>query len=330
MINTTRFSSARLSSGARRWARPAALLVATVLAMLPLVAHNPFILTVATVILLNAIGAVSLHLIIRTGHISLAHAGFMGVGSYACVLSVIRLGAPPIVGVAIGAAAAALLALLVGPIILRLTGKYFVLVTFLLGEIIRLVLVEWQDVTGGANGLSEIPSLQPAIQTPVAQYYVALVAALLCVGFCIRLLGSEIGRAIDATREAERVTECTGVRVIRLKVGIFMLSSALVGVQGGLLAFFMHYIDPSSFGMTDSLNLVVMNVLGGMYNVVGPLLGTIFLVALPELLRSYVEVQRVIFGIALIVVMAALPSGMVGLIAMLRSIAPWHAREKRT
>ncbi len=108
--------------------------------------------------------------------------------------------------------------------------------------------------------------------------------------------------------------------VLRLKVGVFVLGCALVGLQGGLLAFFMHYIDPTTFGMTDSLNLVVMNVLGGMYHVVGPIIGAVFLVALPELLRGYVEIQRILFGVALIVVMASFSPRMAGLAAMLRGL----------
>jgi branched-chain amino acid transport system permease protein len=321
-ISTNLPAATRTGGGISRGtaALVAGLLATAVLAALPVVMQNAFILAIGALILLNIIGALSLHLIIRTGHISLSHAGFMGVGAYACALSVLRLGVSPWLGLLIGAAAAGALALLVGPILLRLTGKYFVLVTFLLGEIIRLVLVEWDSVTGGSNGLSNIPDLHAGLGSPTAQYYVALVAAVLCAAFCIRLLMSETGRAIDAVREAERVTECTGVRVLRLKVGIFVLGCALVGLQGGLLAFFMHYIDPTAFGMTDSLNLVVMNVLGGMYHAVGPIIGAAFLVALPELLRGYVEVQRILFGIALIIVMASFPTGLAGLSSLARGL----------
>src|SRR3954452_15331691 len=99
----------------------------------PLFVENTFLLAMGTLVALNAIGALSLHLIIRTGHISFAHAGFMGVGAYVCVLLVMHQQWPFVVGLAAGAASAAALALLIGPIALRLTGKYFVLVTFMLG-----------------------------------------------------------------------------------------------------------------------------------------------------------------------------------------------------
>lgn len=291
----------------------------------PLLAANPFLFTIATLVALNALGAASLHLIIRTGHISLGHAAFMGVGAYACVLAVTRLGLPPALALVVGMAAAAALALVIGPVVLRLTGKYFVLVTFLFGEVVRMVLVEWSSLTGGSTGIAGIPPLHPALAGPVPTYYVCLTAAALGVGLCARILTSETGRAIDACREAERVAECSGVPVLRLKVTVFVIACALAGLQGGLLAFFLRYIDPTSFGMATSLDLVVMNVAGGMDSLAGPLVGTVFIVVLPELLRGYVNLQRVLFGIILIVVMAALPGGMVAMSARARRLVGYLA-----
>jgi branched-chain amino acid transport system permease protein len=319
-------SNTAVAGDSRAFAKPRSIfwpIVAPILVFLagwPLFAPNPFLFTIGTFIVLNAIGATSLHLIIRTGHISLGHAAFMGVGAYCCVLAVMKLGVPPVLGLVIGMAGAALLALLIGPVVLRLTGKYFVLVTFLLGEVIRMVFVEWISVTGGSNGISNVPPLHASLASPMATYYVCLAASVLCVGLCARILSSEVGRTIDSVREAEKVAECSGVPVIRLKVSIFVIACALVGLQGGLLAFFLRYIDPTSFSMVESLNLVVMNVVGGMYSLAGPLIGTVFIVALPELLRGYVELQRVFFGIILIVVMAALPGGMVDIFARARKL----------
>jgi branched-chain amino acid transport system permease protein len=307
-----------------------AAVVLGVLALLagwPLVAPNRFLLTIGTLIVLSAIGATSLHLIIRTGHISFGHAAFAGVGTYSCVLAVTRLGLNPFAGLLLAILAPALLALLIGPIVLRLTGKYFVLVTFLLGEIIRMGFVEWISLTGGSNGISNIPPLHPALATPIATYYVCLATSVICVGLCARILASEIGRAMDSVREAERIAECSGVPVIRLKVTIFVLACGLAGLQGGLTAFFLRYIDPASFSVVESLNLVVMNVVGGMYTLAGPLVGTVFIVALPELLRGYVELQRIFFGIILIVVMAALPGGIVDIFARLRTLAAGGERK---
>lgn len=299
-------------------ARLALAVLVAVLALWPLATDSSFALTVMTLVLLSAIGAASLNLIVRSGHISLAHAGFMGVAAYACVLAEMRLGWSFLPAMLLGCGASALLALLLGPVVLRVTGKYFVLVTFLVGEIIRLVFVEWSSLTGGSNGIQGVPSIHPWFESRLNFYYLALFAALVCVGICWRILQSEIGRAIDSVREADRVAECSGVPVIRLKIMVFVIACALVGVQGALQAHFLQFIDPSSFNSEVSLYMVVMNVVGGMYHVVGPLLGTAFMVALPEFLRSYVELQRVIFGVILVVVMAALPGGIVGLVSHLR------------
>jgi branched-chain amino acid transport system permease protein len=304
-----------------------ALLLAALL-ILPLVfSASPFALTATTLVLLSAIGASSLNLIIRTGHISLAHAGFMGIAAYTCVLAEMRLGWSFLPAMLLGCAASAAVAAVIGPIVLRLTGKYFVLVTFLLGEIVRLVFVEWSSLTGGSNGIQDLPAIHPVFKSPVAFYYLALAAAVICVGICWRLMHSEIGRAIDSVREAERVAECSGVPVIRLKVVVFIIACALVGVQGALQAHFLKFIDPTAFSSEVSLYMVVMNVIGGMYHVAGPLIGTVFMVALPEALRSYVELQRVIFGVILIVVMAALPGGIVGVLAHVRRAMASRSKE---
>jgi branched-chain amino acid transport system permease protein len=219
----------------------------------------------------------------------------------------------------------ALLGLIIGPLVLRLTGKYFVLVTFLFGEILRLAMENWQSVTGGANGIFQISAPRGFTQ-PVAFFYLALVATSLVLIGIARILNSEIGRAMDAVRLSERLAQCSGIPVLKVKVSVFVLSCGLVGLAGVFQAWFVHFIDPGSFSITQSLNLLVINVIGGMTSLAGTLLGTVFLTVLPEMLRSYVELQRVIFGVILIIVMATLPGGLAEAGARLRALAAWHHR----
>ena len=294
------------------WVVPFALVVA-VMAVWPLLVRQPYVINIGTNCCFFAIGAASLHLIIRTGHVSLGHAAFLGIGAYTTVLLFTKAGWPYPLALATGVLAAGGAALLIGPIILRLTGKYFVLVTFLMGELIRMVFVEWISVTGGAQGITQIPPPHPVFSDGLAYYYLALTVAALVIAFIIRLLNSEIGRAMDAMRQSPNLTECAGVPVVRFKVAIFTIACALVGLQGGLQAPFLRTIEPLTYGPLESLNMVVMNVIGGMTSIVGPLLGTVFLVVLPELLRDYVLMQRIFYGICLIVVMAFLPGGIVEL-----------------
>jgi len=296
-------------------------LLALCFLVLPLLRPGEFILSLATTLLITAIATTSLHLIVRLGSVSLAHGAFMGLGSYAAVLSAMKLGLPFPLALIVSFLVPAALGLAVGPVLLRLSGKYFVLVTFLMGEIIRLIFVSWQSLTGGSNGIFGIPYPYKAFASHTVFYYFTFVLAALCIGLVARVLQSEIGRTMDAIREDSRLAQCSGIPVLRTKVAIFTLSCGLVGISGALFAYFVRYIDPTSFSITQSLNFVVMNVVGGMYQLAGPIVGTVFFVILPEFLRGYVDFQRIIFGICLVVVMAALPGGIVGLIARLRLLS---------
>ena len=294
--------------------------VALILAVVPYVIDERFGYHIAIMVCFAAIGASSLHLIIRTGHVSLCHSAFVGVGAYASANAVMKLNLPFVGGLLAGTLASASLALVIGPIILRLTGKYFVLITFLLGEILRMVFVDWIAVTGGANGMTGIPAPAPAFADPKAFYILALAAAIFCIAVCARILSSEIGRFVNAIRESEQLAECVGVPVIRTKILMFVIACAFAGFAGSLLAHYGRYISPPNFGPIESLNLVIMNVIGGMNTLIGPLIGAFFLVLVPELLRGYVQLQHVIFGIMLIVVMAFMPGGMAGLGDVLASL----------
>ena len=286
----------------------------------PWLTDDKFLHHVGVLLCIAAIAAASLHLIIRTGHVSLAHAAFMGIGAYGSVLSVMNLGLPWIAGLLVGAAGAAALATVVGPILLRLTGKYFVLVTFLFGEMVRMAIVEESSLTGGSNGIFNVPPPAAALLSNRAYYYFALAFAVVCVGLCARLLTSEYGRAINAIREGERLAECSGVPVLRIKVTVFVIACTMAGIAGVLQAHYIRYVGPEGYSIVQSLNLVVMNVIGGMASLPGALLGTAFMVTLPELLRGYVNLQQIIFGAILFATMAFLPGGLVELGRRLRPV----------
>jgi branched-chain amino acid transport system permease protein len=287
------------------------LIGAVVLLVWPWLTEDKFLHHVGVLILITSIAAASLHLIIRTGHVSLCHTAFMGFGAYGSTIMVMRYGMPWPVGLLVGAALAAAVAALIGPIVLRLTGKYFVLITFLMGEVVRLAIIENSWLTGGSNGIFSIPPPYPFLVSNRAYYYFALAFAVFGVGLCARLLTSEFGRAMDAVREAERLAECSGVPVIRLKVTVFVIACALAGMTGSLQAHYIKFVGPEAYSGFQSLNLVVMNVIGGMSSLYGAMLGTVFMVTLPELLRGYVNLQQIMFGAILFATMAFLPGGLI-------------------
>ena len=126
------------------------------------------------------------------------------------------------------------------------------------------------------------------------------------------LLRSEVGRAFDAVREGDSLAESTGVPVLRTKVLAFVIAAAMIGMQGSLAAHYIRYISPLSYTFGESLMFVVINVVGGINTLAGAVIGTVFLVPLPEFLRSMVEYQWVLYGVILVVIMAFAPGGIVG------------------
>ena len=295
----------------RLWLAAAA--AAAFLLVWPLLVEDAFFTHMATLVLLYSIGAASLHLVVRIGHLSLCHAAFLGLGGYASALLTTRLGWPFLPAFVASGLVPAAVALVLGPILLRLRGVYFVLITYSFGELVRLVFVEWQSLTGGSDGIFRIPPPHPALLTSRAYYYFALAMAALCVGFVARLLASPAGRFIDAIRESERLARSSGVPVLRFKVMVFALACGLVGLQGSLLAHFIHYVSPGAYGFAESLNFLVINVIGGMGSLAGPLVGTVFLVSLPELLRGWVQYQRLLYGVVLMAVILYVPGGLAGI-----------------
>ena len=220
------------------------ILAAIVLLGWPWLTEDRFFHHVGVLICLMSIAAASLHLIIRTGHVSLCHTAFMGFGAYGSAIAVMKLGMPWPVGLLIGTGLAAAVAAAIGPIVLRLTGKYFVLITFLMGEVVRMAIVENSWLTGGSNGIFDVPPPHPFLLSNRAYYYFALAFAVLGVGFCARLLTSEFGRAIDSIREGERLAECSGVPVIRFKVTVFVIACALAGMAGSLHGHYIKFVGP--------------------------------------------------------------------------------------
>lgn len=295
------------------------IIAAVALIVWPWLTDDRFLHHVGVLILLTAIGAASLHLIIRTGHVSLCHAAFMAFGAYGSVLTVMRLGLPFPAGLLVGTGIAALVAAMIGPIVLRLTGKYFVLITFLLGEVVRMAIVENVALTGGSNGIFNVPPPHPLFLDTRAYYYLALGFAVLAIGLCARILGSELGRAMNAMRDSERLAECSGVPVIRFKVIVFIIACGMAGMQGSLMAHYNKVLSPENFSGLVSLNLVVMNVIGGMSSLVGALIGTVFMVMLPELLRGWVNIQHIIFGAILFATMAFMPGGIIEAIRRIKA-----------
>ena len=289
---------------------------------LPVLRPDEFYLNVIISTYLQIILAVSLNLIIKTGKLSLAHAAFMGIGGYTSALAVMRLGFPYLAALPLSGLMGAGIAILVGRLLLKLQGVYFVLVTFAFGEVIRLFFVNLVEPFGGPTGIINIPppritvfpGVTITILSKISYYYLVLVVMLMTLFLIQRIYRSSIGKAMDCTRETEHLAEFTAIDTFQHKMFAFATGGFFAGLAGSLFAHYYRYISPESFTFWESINLIVINVVGGMGGITGPILGSIFLVPLPEFLRGFVEYQRVLYGLILILTLWFMPTGMLGVL----------------
>jgi branched-chain amino acid transport system permease protein len=301
-----------------------ALLVGLV--VFPMFWADEFYLSVILNIFFSIILAVSLNLIIRTGMLSLAHAAFMGIGGYTSALTVMRLGFPFLLALVTAGVLAGAISLLFGRMLIRLRGVYFVLVTFSFGEVVRLFFVNVEHPFGSTTGILNIPppriTFLPGVTvtfaSKVSYYYLALAFVLLTVFVIQRIYRSSIGEALACTREAEHLAESTGIDTFRCKMFALGVGGFFAGLAGSLYAHYFHFISPTSFTFMEAVNLIVINIVGGMGWVGGPILGAIFLVPLPEFLRGFVVYQQVLYGLILILTISFLPTGLSGFLGRLR------------
>ncbi|MGH7056059.1 MAG: ABC transporter permease subunit [Stellaceae bacterium] len=244
-----------------------------------------------------------------TGYLSFGQVSFYGIGAYTTGILVVNTAIPWYVAVCIGGILAMILALVLGPILLRVRGILFAIGMLGLGRILMVLFSDW-NYAGGGNGMT-----LPAVLTPTAVYIGA--AALAAVGFALNNWFARSGFGLDtmAIREDESAAAAVGVPTTRVKVIAFALSAVLAGLAGGLIAWNRSYIDPPSmFDPTIDLETVVFVLFGGMGTVWGPLIGTVILMLVgQQLLVSLPNLELAIYGVLIIVIVRALPGGVVSL-----------------
>ncbi len=280
----------------------------------PSVVESQFWLHLLDMTLINAVMALGLNVILKTGQVSMAHAAFMAIGAYVSAQLTVKLGVPFLAAFGLAGVGAAVVALVLGRIILRLTGVYFLLFTFALNEFLYLLNKNVPALTGGNDGIvgikpPTIPFIADPLRSKASFDYLALVVAVLAVTFVAALYRSPFGRAMDAVRESEVLASSTGYNPMRVKVVAFSLGCLLAGLGGSLYAHFLLYIAPFSFTFWESVNFLLMNIVGGSTALAGPIVGAMILTPLPEVLRAYVMWQQVLYGLTFMLFMRFLPDG---------------------
>jgi branched-chain amino acid transport system permease protein len=302
------------------WGAVAALALA-----LPLALGNSFYLHILAGAYITAIAVYGLNVILGwTGLLNLGHAAFFGIGAYSVALLETRAGWPFWAALAAGCAAAMLLGSLVGIIGLRTRGNYFAIFTAAIGVMIATVLTNWQELTGGNIGIINIPPPPPlgglAFDGEIAKYYLVVAALGFTVAVCTLARRSLVGRSFVAIADNEALARATGIDVARTKLVAFVLSTFLAGFAGGMFAMYQGNLDPSSSGLDITFEQLLYLVIGGIGTIAGPLLGTLVLVALSELLQGVQQYRFLIFGPLLVLLVIFFPRGIVGVFD--RLVAP--------
>lgn len=297
------------------------LAVIAVLALLPFLLRAPFLTHVGVMICLYTTLALSMNLMLRIGQISFAHGAFMGLGAYGSALFMMRLGLPFPVAFFGAALAVTLLAWLVGQVFLRIRGVYFVLLTFAFGEIIVLIFIEWVSLFGGSNGLAGVPRpglFGHEIQSRDGFYLLALALAAFTYASVRAIYESELGAVITSLDENEALTRSLGIDSRQYRLITFCFSAFLAGMAGALYGHYLTLVTPEDYGFWVPVNLVVINVIGGVAHPIGSVLGALLLVPLPEFLRDAKQYQVLLYGLALIFFLLFMPDGLYGAIQRLR------------
>ena len=253
---------------------------------------------------INGLLALSMYVVLAVGQLSLGQAAFMGLGAYASALMTLKLGLPFFLVLPLSIVAPVLFALAVGGPTLRLSGVYLAIATIGLGEVLRAVYLNLDDL-GGALGLSGIPQ-----RAATWMIYGLLALAMLALWLVGR---SRIGRAMEAMREDETAAAVMGVPVRRYKLGALLASAALAGLAGCLSAHVSSFIGPNEYGFEPAVTILSFALLGGIANPVAPVLGAWVLTLLPELLRDVSNLRLVLNGLIIVVAVLFLPNGLLAI-----------------
>ena len=318
------------------WFAAAGLLFAFVLPFTPFA--NRYVVDIATTVLIYVMLGWGLNIVVGlAGLLDLGYVAFYAVGAYSYALFAQTFGLGFWTCLPIAGVLAATFGMMLGFPVLRLRGDYLAIVTLGFGEIIRIVLLNWYDVTGGPNGLSDIPrpsffgfefDRTPAEGTTafhqlfgiefdslhriIFLYYLILALALITNFVVLRLRKMPIGRAWEALREDEIACKALGINPTNTKLTAFALGAMFGGFAGSFFATRQGFISPESFTFIESATILAIVVLGGMGSQMGVVLAATLLVVLPEMARGFAEYRMLLFGAAMVAIMVWRPGGLLG------------------
>ncbi|MGF6934311.1 branched-chain amino acid transport system permease protein [Paraburkholderia sp. UCT70] len=286
-----------------------------VLVLAPLAANAfPYMPVLLVEIMIAVLFAASLHFIMGPGGLhSFGHAAYFGLGAYGAALFLKVLNLPMEAALLLGPLLAVVGALVFGWFCVRLSGVYLAMLTLAFAQIVWSVVFQWDDVTGGSNG---ILGLWPSnwLSSPVAFYYLTLACAVLGVWLLRRMLFSPLGYAMRASRDSALRAEAIGIDVKRVQWASFVIAALFCGLAGSLYAFSKGNISPEVISVSRSVDGLVMVLLGGLQTLSGPIVGAAVFTWLQDTVARQTDYWQAMLGLAILLLVIAFPQGIVGFI----------------
>jgi branched-chain amino acid transport system permease protein len=299
------------------WASKLAVPVVLLMAVLfPFLTSNTYFLDILVKIFIWTIAVSGMNIIAGyTGQLSLAHAGFFGIGAYAFGLLMTKAEMPFLPSLALAVLVTGLVGSVAGIISLRLKGHYFAIFSLCVGVVILLILEKWESLTEGVRGLLGIPV--PTIgffefSSIQSQYYLILFFLVLTFVINKRIIHSLVGKTFISIRNSEELAEALGIHVMRNKMIAFVHSTVLAGLAGALYAGYIRFLGPDIAHVEHSFDMLLYLLVGGISTVWGPLVGTMLVIVLMQWLQSWQEYRMIIFGPILVALVMFLPHGIIG------------------
>jgi branched-chain amino acid transport system permease protein len=290
------------------------LVVTAGLLLLPLALGQGYYLSAMNFIALYSMVAIGVCLLTGYGgQLALSHGAFFAIGAYCSSILSLRAGLPPWISVIASQGFAALVAWGIGAVVLRLKGHYLAIASLAFAMIVEKLSMALADLTGGSPGLTGIPRLSLggfAIDSDLRFYYVAWPAVMLLQFFALNLVSSRIGRALRCVKEGEEIARLFGVDVRAFKVKLFILSSVYGSLAGSLYAHYVTFVSPSVASIMFAIEILLVLALGGYTMLWGAIVGVAGINLLNEYLSVFVQYKRMIYGLALIVIVLVFPNGL--------------------
>jgi branched-chain amino acid transport system permease protein len=300
---------------------PALAIAVLVGLAIPLFTPEGYVIQLLNIAILNAIVVLGLNYVTGwTGQINFGQAAFYGLGAYTTAIAT-KAGLPWIATPFLSTVMVILASLILGLPTLRLRTHYLAMTTIGFGEIVRLIIVHWEPVTGGTSGLRSIPGISIfgfGPQGQIQHFYILMMALAIAVVIAMRIRHSTLGRAMIATKDSEIGAEQSGVDTVRTKLFAFMIGAVYAGLAGCLYASSIRFISPDSFSGTQAVLLMTMLIVGGMGSIVGCIVGAVALTILPEALRFLGQWYLVLYGLGVIGVIVLAPGGLASLVSVAR------------